>query len=59
MGGTDNTTVLVFHVIGWEGSASLCDQWTSHVIPNNLRNSPEYLYYAIVVQLLFIDDTEL
>lgn len=27
----------------------LRDQGISHGIPNNLRNSPEYLYYAIVV----------
>ena len=48
MGGVVNTSVLVaivlgFHAIGWGGGESLSDQGISHVIHNNLCNSPGHL----------------
>ena len=50
------TIVLGFHAIGCEISKSFHDQSTNHVIPNNLPNSLEYLYYVTVVQLLIVVD---
>ena len=60
-GGTANTSVQVgivlgFHVIGCEVGASVRDQSISHVIPNNVLNSLDYLYYVTIVQLLIVED---
>ena len=60
-GGTANTSIQVaivlgFHVINCEVGASFRDQSTNHVIPNNLPNSLEYLYYVTVVQLSIVVD---